>query len=78
MALFLVTILWFAPILAGGIYGNARGKLAAGILLPLFFSWFGVLIVLCLSDRTQSVNTHVHVSNSIESTPDSNRDDSAV
>ena len=76
MALFLVTILWFAPIIAGALYGNSRGKLAAGILLPLFFSWFGVLIVLCLSDRTQSVTTNVYTHASVENK--TNDDDTPV
>lgn len=76
MTVFLILLLWVSPVIVGAIAGSHRGKLAAGILLPLFFSWFGTFVVLCLSDRTQSVTTNVYTSASVETHRDD--DDTSV
>lgn len=55
MAIVLILTLWVAPLALGIYMGNRRGKLAAGILLPLFLGWIGVIIIACLSDRSAHV-----------------------
>lgn len=63
MVVFLILLLWIAPIALGVYIGMKRDKLAAGILLPLFFGWIGLAVVACLSNRTTNlvVSQHVHV-----------------
>lgn len=60
VAILLVLFLWIIPVILGGLMGNSRNKLAAGIILPLFLGWIGVIIIACLSDRS----SHVIVNNS--------------
>lgn len=55
MIALLIVVLWLAPVAVGAYMGHARGKLAAGILLPLFLGWIGVIIIACLSDRSAHV-----------------------
>jgi hypothetical protein len=59
MIFLLILLFWIAPVVLGAMLGNSRNKLAAGILLPLFFGWLGVIIVACLSDRSQHVTVNV-------------------
>jgi hypothetical protein len=68
MIVVLILVLWIAPIILGVYLGSKRDKLAAGILLPLFFGWLGLAIVGCLGNRTTSlvVSQHVIVQNNPE------------
>lgn len=58
MIFFLVIVLWLVPIGLGAYLGSQRGKMAAGILLPLFFGWIGLIVVACLSDRTHTITVN--------------------
>lgn len=70
VAFLLVLFLWIIPVILGGLMGNNRNKLAAGIILPLFLGWIGVIIIACLSDRS----SHVIVNNSTVVNPQLNYD----
>ncbi len=63
-AIFIIAVFWVLPVIVGYNMGSARNKVAAGVLLPLFFGWLGVLVVACLSDRS-AVAPQVHVVNHI-------------
>lgn len=59
--LILLTIFWWAPLACGVYIGHTRGKMAAGILFPLFLGWIGVGIVSLTGNRSHSAVQQVTV-----------------
>ena len=60
LILFLIFLFWGGPIIAGYFIGKNKGRTAAGVLLPFFLGWLGVIIVACLgSDHPQFTQVNV-------------------
>jgi len=50
--------IWVAPAIVGYIIGKKKGKGGIGIVLGLFLSWIGVVIVAVLSDDVKRDQEH--------------------
>ena len=49
---------WVAPAIVGYIIGKNKGKGGIGLLLGIFLSWIGVIIVAVLSDDVKRDQEH--------------------
>lgn len=51
----LFLILFLAPLFISSHIGEKKGRKTAGILLGLFLSWIGLIIIVCLSNRNETL-----------------------
>ncbi|MCX7021376.1 MAG: hypothetical protein NTW26_03685, partial [bacterium] len=53
-----VLLAWVAPAIVGYIIGKKKGKAGVGLILGLFLSWIGVVIVAVLNDDVKRDQEH--------------------
>jgi len=49
---------WVAPTIVGYIIGKKKGKAGVGLILGLFLSWIGVIIIAVLEDDVKRDQMH--------------------